>query len=289
MSVRLFGVLDPGDPSIGRLDAAAARHLRARRVAPGDAVVLVLGPGVECDATVLRFESGGATCRVGATRPARAADPGASTWLCVGLADPARLDLVVEKATELGASAIAVFRARRSQLAAVTESRVERWRRIARSACEQCGRTVPPAIEVGWDLQEVVDLVAGSARALVFVAPREETPGAREHGADPADEADATGSRTGRTHSAGTSAPDAAEGAAAPPPRHGNGAAIVLVVGPEGGLDAGEVSALVDAGARETSLGPRVLRFETAAIAALARHAPWMHDGPAGVPGDPLE
>jgi 16S rRNA (uracil1498-N3)-methyltransferase len=266
VSLRLFGALDPGDPTVGLLDAAAARHLRARRAAVGQTIVLVLGPGCEHDATLLRIEARGARCRVGARRPPTGADPTGAAWLCVGLADPGRLDLVAEKATELGASAIAVFRARRSQSGTVPVSRVDRWRRIAIAACEQCGRTSPPSIEVGWDLDDVARLVAGASRALVFVAPRE--------GATPST------ARRG----------DVDTGAAVVPSRPADGTGpLVLVVGPEGGLEDEEVRRLVAAGAREASLGPRVLRFETAALAALARHAPDAAGAPAGVPAGPLE
>lgn len=266
MSLRLFGALDPGDPTVGLLDAAAARHLRARRAAVGQAIVIVLGPGREHDATLLGIEARGARCRVGARRPPSGADPTEAAWLCVGLAEPGRLDLVVEKATELGASAIAVFRARRSQSDTVPASRVDRWRRIAFAACEQCGRTSPPAIEVGWDVDDVARLVSRASRALVFVAPRDGDPPS-----------------TGRRGDEGA-------GAAGAPSRPADGPGpLVLVVGPEGGLEDEEVRRLVAAGAREASLGPRVLRFETAALAALARHAPDACGTPAGVPAGPLE
>jgi len=286
VSVRLFGSRDPDDPSIGRLDAAAARHLRARRIAPGDAVVLVLGPEDERDATVLRIESGGATCRLGATRPASGADPVRPTRLCVGLADLARLDLVVEKATELGASAITVFRARRSQLASVPAARLERWRRIALSACEQCGRTAPPSIEVVDGVQEVADLVASAALAVVFVAPRENAAGGPGTAA-PADVTVGAPGRAGVPAESEAPSPAAARGGATG--ARSEREPLVLVVGPEGGLDAQEIDALLAAGAHVGSLGPRVLRFETAAIAALARHAGPVDDRPTGVPGGALE
>ncbi|MFM7144047.1 MAG: RsmE family RNA methyltransferase [Alphaproteobacteria bacterium] len=259
MTVRLFATRDPADPALARLGAAAARHLRARRVSPGEPVVLVLGPGQEHDAVVLRIEGGGADCRVGAARPANLADPSRPTVLCVGLADPGRLDLVVEKSTELGATRVVVFRAKRSQLASVPASRLDRWRRIAISACEQCGRSWPPSIEAGGDVDDVAALVATAADAVVFTAP----------GGAPARAGD--GGETPR-------------GAPARP-----GAPVVFVVGPEGGLDDDEVRRLIAAGARAASLGPRVLRFETAAIAALARHAVDADGWSTGVPAKPLE
>lgn len=279
MSVRLFAARDSDDPSVARLDAAAARHLRARRVSPGDSIVLVLDPGREHDAVVLRIDGGGATCRVGDGRPANTADPAREVWLCLGLADATRLDLVVEKATELGASALALFRARRSQLPSVPGSRLERWRRLAIAACEQCGRTRPPAIEAGWSLDDVAALVARASEAIVFVAPRAQDGATRAHAAS---------ATVSPGDPAGRGRPDSTRGAARAGPAAGD-APLVLVVGPEGGLDDDEVRRLLRAGARPASLGPRVLRFETAAIAALARHAPDAGGVPIGVPADPLE
>ncbi|MEY4948349.1 MAG: hypothetical protein RL698_560 [Pseudomonadota bacterium] len=275
--LRLFGVRDAADPGLGRLDAAGARHLRARRVAPGEPIVLVLGPATEYEAVVERIAPGDATCRIGAARPASAADPDAPVVLCVGLGEPTRLDLVVEKATELGATAIAPFRARRSQRAAVPESRVERWRRIALAACEQCGRTTPPTLEVGWGFEDVLACVAESARALVFVAPRGDVDG-RGSDQPPADLASATTTSPERV-------PREATVALASTPARGT----VLVIGPEGGLDEQEVAALLAAGARPADLGPRTLRFETAAIAALARFAAPGRPATIGVRGGPLE
>ena len=271
MSLRLFGTRDPGDPAVARLDPAAARHLRARRVSAGVSIVVVLGPGEEYDAVLLQSDGGGATCRIGAARDAPPADPSRGVWLCVGLADQGRLDLVVEKATELGAGAVAVFRASRSQFASVSDSRLDRWRRIALAACEQCGRTAPPAIETGWSLDDVTALVARATEAIVFVTPRESVAAAPPV---------ATGARTRDPGRTGTP-PTAPKGAAGPD--------RVLVVGPEGGLDSDEVRRLLEAGARPASLGPRVLRFETAAIAALARHAPEDEGERSGVRADPLE
>ena len=123
------------------------------------------------------------------------------------------------------------FVAARSQARSVVPARIERWQRIARSAAEQCGRTVLPGIHpcIAFDAL-VADVRRGGPTWLLDPA----------HG----------------------------DGVAATPPADGGG--LTVVIGPEGGLDPAEVEQFRAAGARPVNLGPRVLRFETAAIAALA-------------------
>jgi 16S rRNA (uracil1498-N3)-methyltransferase len=235
---RLFVRTDATSDDRAHLDAAGARHLRALRLAPGDSVHAIVGPGLERSAMIETFTRTAVVLRLGDALPPSGCDPVGRRTLAVGLGDLARMDLVVEKATELGATAIQPFIASRSQIRAVPAARAERWARIARAACEQCGRTVPPEIRDCVTLASFIDTIDAADTVLLFV----------------------------RGESSGSAGPPAA---ASP----GDDRSLILVVGPEGGFAPDEVSALLARGAVTTSLGRRILRFETAAIAALVAAA----------------
>lgn len=228
---RLFVTVDTDDPDRATLDADGLRHLRALRLDVGDPFEAIVGPGAVRAATVESMGRKDAAARLGAEVAVGGVDPSGEVVLAIALADLPRLDTVVEKATELGATRIVPLRAARSQLDAVSASRRARWERIARSACEQCGRTVPPSISDVTTVETACGALPAGAECFVF------TPEATE----PFD---------------GGSA---------------NASAVVLFVGPEGGFTSAEVDLLRGAGAIARSLGPRILRFETAAAAALSR------------------
>jgi 16S rRNA (uracil1498-N3)-methyltransferase len=143
------------------------------------------------------------------------------------------MDLIVQKATELGVRAIvpvyaefSVVRIEGQRL----DRRVEHWRRIAQSACEQCGRHAPPKIVAPVALDEGIrDLPRDVAKLALHPS---------------------------------------AEGRLAAAPRPANG--IVLAIGPEGGFFHSDWRQLDSAGFTRATLGPRVLRAETAAITACA-------------------
>lgn len=229
MMPRLFVEIEAGNPDRGVLDAAGVRHLRALRLGPGDAIEAIVAPGLVRRAVIERCERSRASLRLLDRLPPPGADPVSPTVLALALGDLTRMDLVVEKATELGATEIWPLVARRSQVRGVPDARLSRWRRIARAACEQCGRTRPPAIEPPAPLEGLAERIPSCSRVLLL-------------------------------------SPHAP---AAPPPRE-EGRPLVLVVGPEGGFTEAEQAALLSLGGEVLSFGPRVLRFETAAIAALA-------------------
>lgn len=231
MKGRVFVTPDADDRDRATLDAATTHHLRALRLAPGDAVCAIVGPGIERAARVVSFARDHAVLSLHEQLPAHGRDPQQPRVLALALADLARMDLVVEKATELGMTALQPFVAVRSQARNVAPSRIERWQRIARSAAEQCGRTALPEIRACIGFDALVATVRGSGTTWLL---------------DPTCDA----------------------ASSAPTPAADDG--LTLVIGPEGGLDPAEVEQLRAAGARTVNLGPRVLRFETAAIAALA-------------------
>lgn len=207
------------------------RHLtRVVRRGPGDALEVFDGEGGLWEAEVVAV---GARVLVRVGSP-RAAPPELPVRLCIGLLDSARLDLVVEKAVELGVAEVVVAstaRVRRPPDVRAWERRNARLRRLVVGASRQCGR---PRLMPVLGLVPFAAIVAETAAGTGYVVdPR-------------ADEA-------------------LVAAAAAPPP----GAALTVAVGPEAGFDPDEVDAACAAGWRACGLGPHVLRAETAALAAV--------------------
>lgn len=227
---RLFVEPDPEGADRARLDADGVRHLRALRLAVGDEIEAIVGPGAVRIATIEKIGRGTADLALGADVPSGGTDPRRELILVIALADLGRFDTVIEKATELGATHVLPFRADRSQVDTVSPSRRARWERIARSACEQCGRTRPPVLSDLVSLDRI-DGTLPQGTHRVVLSPEGASPW---NGDVPAD------------------------------------APLAIFVGPEGGFSRAELDALRAAGAEPRSLGPRILRFETAAIAALA-------------------
>ncbi len=154
-----------------------------------------------------------------------------------GLPKADKLELIVQKLTELGAGEICPVRMSRcvaKQDAKDAAKKRERLQKIAHEATKQCKRANAPEIRAALSWQEALDAMK---RHDMLVVPWEEASG--------------LGLRT--LHDACPEAHD-----------------IGIVIGPEGGMSAGEVEALCGAGARAITLGPRILRTETAAIATVA-------------------
>jgi len=243
---RLFQTGPLPDGGTVRLDADASHHaLRVLRLRTGDPVELFDGSGPRWPGRLLDQDPRGASVALDA--PVRA---GTESPIALGLAQalPAgdRMDWVVEKAVELGATAIQPLFSRRSLLrldAARAARRLVHWRRVAVAACMQCGRDRVPAVLEPVPLERWV------------AAPGD--PG----GPDPAD------ARPAPAPARWLLSPHDGEaiGALGPAP-----AAAWLLVGPEGGLDDDEDARARASGWRPLRLGPRVLRPETAGLAALA-------------------
>jgi len=211
------------------LDTAGRHYLHdVLRLEPGAAVEVFDGHGALYDG---RIEAGFERLALG---PRREAPPGgAPILLAFALAKGEKVDLVVQKATELGVARIVPWAAERSVVRLEgerAEERAGRWRRIAEEAARQCGRADVPEVSVPVTLAQLVADLPPGFQAIVFHGGEGSVPVAR--------------------------LPDAA--------------GVVAVVGPEGGLTAAELGTLARAGAARASLGPRTLRAETAAIAAVA-------------------
>jgi 16S rRNA (uracil1498-N3)-methyltransferase len=214
------------------LPADAAEHLsRVLRLTAGAELIVFNGAGGEFQAQLRSAGKRGALISIGEFRPREAESPLHVTLLqCLARGD--KMDLVVQKATELGVTRIVPVRAERS-VVQLGDARVDRrlahWRAVAASACEQCGRNRLPEILAPRDLAGACELASPGARLMLLPA--------------------ATRSLTG-----------AACGLQA----------VALLVGPEGGFSAAELRLATASGFAAVHAGPRVLRTETAAIAALA-------------------
>ena len=211
---------------------AAAHVTRVLRLAAGDAVTLFNGDGMDYPAQIAALGHGTVEAVVTGRRAARAESP-LTVTLVQGIARAERMDLVLQKATELGAAAIVPVATARSVVkldAAGRDRKAAHWRGVAIAACEQCGRARVP------DVAEPVTLTDRLARPA------------------------GAGLRLLLSPDADTSLASAVRGTTA----------VELLVGPEGGLDEAEEKMARGTGFRACRLGPRVLRSETAAIAALA-------------------
>jgi len=218
------------------LDAAEARHaLRVMRHRSGDRIEVIDGSGRLFEVVIGENEEGPGGERVlgGRIEAVHEADAAAALpWLVQALIRPARLEALIEGATQLGLAGVMLFAGEHTTVPArMTAARRERLLRIMRTATAQ---------SLGLRLPELrgpvpfADLPAALTGFRIWVA---HGPGAE----------------------ASVAAPLAAE-AKAPQ---------ALVVGPEGGLTDSEVALLIQCGARIIDLGPRRLRSETAALAGL--------------------
>jgi 16S rRNA (uracil1498-N3)-methyltransferase len=243
MSVPRFHVASEiGAGDVGREialpDAAAHHALRVLRLATGDAVTLFTGAGGEFAATLIRADKRNAWVLLDAFSAVER-ESALGVTLVQGIPASDAMDSIVRRAVELGVAAVQPVLAARSARFPSDErgaKRLVHWRQIVVAACEQCGRNRVPPV------RDVADLDA-------WLAAR--APGQPGIVLDPA-----------ATIAIG----------AAPTPD----ASVDVLVGPEGGFTSAEVASAARAGLMPVRLGPRILRTETASLAALAAiHALW--------------
>jgi 16S rRNA (uracil1498-N3)-methyltransferase len=212
-----------------------ARVLRARS---GDELILFNGDGREFNGAIETVRGSRVSASVGESRPVDRESPLAITLVqCVPRGD--RMDFIVQKATELGVARIVPVLSQRSVVRldkAQAESKAVHWRAVAVSACEQCGRNRLPIIEAAQPLLNYLGESSPGAGPRLVLEP------------ETAPHAHATA--LGRT----------AEGAILD---------AEIAIGPEGGFASDELEAFRVAGFSQIGLGPRILRAETAAIAAV--------------------
>ena len=219
-----------------------AKVLRARA---GDELILFNGDGREYSGAIEAVRGSRVAASVGDSRQVARESPLSITLVqCVPRGD--RMDFIVQKATELGVVRIVPVLSQRSVVRldkAQAESKAVHWRAVAVSACEQCGRNRLPVIEAARPLLNYLGELAPGAGLRLVLEP-ESAPLAL------APVAPAAGS--GPVGASGLEVVDAE-----------------IAIGPEGGFAPDELEAFRVAEFSPVGLGPRILRTETAAIAAL--------------------
>ena len=244
------------DPPLRRgstlsLPSGAARHVQVLRLQPGAAVTLFDGAGGEWSATVERIGRSEVQVRIGEHHAVDRELP-LQVTLALGMPANERMDTLVEKATELGVAEIQPLVCQRSVLRLSGEraqKKVAHWQAVAVAACEQSGRTRLPQIAP----------VMAFDDWLARLGP----------GSGAEAEADSHAALRVLLSFAGLPTTAALSGARA--------SHVLCLSGPEGGLAEDEEAAARAAGFTPLSLGPRVLRADTAPLALLAHlalHAP---------------
>jgi len=234
MKPRIFS----GDPltadSQAELTGTAAVHVgKVLRLREDDSIVLFDGSGLEYDAQIRSMTRHRIIVSVGSGR-----DPGTESPLEVtllqGICRSQRMDMLIQKATELGVGSIHTVSCARSVVRLDGDRghrKTEHWRQIAISACEQSGRVRLPEIVAPTTVVATLEAVADAAGARLLLDPLADG-------------------------NLGTALDSARR--------------VMLLIGPEGGLADAERAAALAAGFRPVRLGPRVLRTETAPLAALS-------------------
>src|SRR5581483_3688363 len=209
---------------------AAAHVARVLRLRIGDPLVLFNGDGVDYAGELIESDAREARVRVRAERAAAGESP-----LRITLARGEKMDWIVQKATELGVASIVPLITERSEVkldSARAHKRVAHWRGVAIGACEQSGRARIPAIHAPDTLQAWLRLLDPQTHETRLALLPDGELGPRGLGRIEED--------------------------------------VMLAIGPEGGFGESDIAALRNAGFRGLTLGPRILRTETAGIAAIA-------------------
>ncbi len=214
------------------IEGGAANHItRVLRLRVADTVTLFNGTNQEYDASIKAFSKDAVVVSIREERTRDRESPLQLT-LAQGISRGERMDWILQKATELGAARIVPVFTERSVVrldAKQAEKKLQHWRGITICACEQCGRNRLPELDSPLELHEFLATPAAQETRLLL-SPTAET----------------------RIADLGASSCD-----------------FVVLIGPEGGLTDLEEELALRAGFRPVRMGPRILRTETAAIAAL--------------------
>lgn len=215
------------------LPAQAAHHaVRVLRMVPGDDLVMFDGSGREWAATVARIDRREVTVKVNGVGAISRESP-LSIVLAQGISSGERMDYTLQKAVELGVTRIQPIACGRSVVKLAGEragKRREHWQNLVTAACEQCGRNIVPEVAPILDLPSWLKLPSHPRSGIIFAPAATET-----------------------LHSLTKPQTE-----------------IAILAGPEGGFAADEYRQAADAGFVAVRLGPRILRTETAALAALS-------------------
>jgi 16S rRNA (uracil1498-N3)-methyltransferase len=215
-----------------------ARHISlVLRLKSGDAIILLTGSGQEYTARIKSISPDGVLVEILSMHCSQT-DPVIELTVALGFLKEKKMDELVRQLTELGMHRFQPFFARRSVSRpdeARMIARVDRWEKIARESLKQCRRGSVPEIRPSVAFDEVLSMAAEDDVKIVFWEQETQS-----------------------------LIPDAGDAPLIKPFR------VTIMLGPEGGLTDGEVIAAQSAGFVACSLGPRILRAETAAVTACA-------------------
>lgn len=214
------------------IEGSTASHIvRVLRLKPGDPLILFDGSGGEHRARIEQLGKDTVTVSVLEHHAIERESPLPLT-LAQGVSRGERMDWVIQKATELGVWCIVPLLTERSVVrldAGQADKKLQHWRAVSIAACEQCGRNRIPEIAAPLALRDFLGRCEPGATHLML----------------------------------------SPSGALRVTDLPGIGTGLTVLIGPEGGLSGPEEDAALTAGFAAVRLGPRILRTETAAIAAL--------------------
>ena len=226
----------PPLPLSGRFELPpdAAHHAsRVLRLRVGDTVEIFDGAGGECRGLIADIRGKNVTV-AGITPISRSSESPLRVVLAQSLSGSEKMDLIIQKSTELGVTEIQPLATERSVARLTAERaarRLDHWRQVVISACEQCGRNVLPAIHAPLDIMDWLQNSESASDSKYILLPE---------GINSLHDQDKP-----------------------------NGKAVLLV-GAEGGFSQAECAAAIRCGFTSIRLGARVMRTETAAIAGIA-------------------
>ena len=225
------------DSEIKITSGDAAHISRVLRLKKGDALLVCDGRGFDYDAEITEIGAGEITCSISQKRRSES-EPNISVTLYQGIPKASKMDYIIQKTTELGVSAIvpvAMARCVSKIEDKKTETKkLERWRKIAKEAAQQSQRGIVPEVRSVMTFDEAVEAMSGSD---LYFAPYE------------------CEEESGLKNTLLSVK---------------NPETVSFMIGPEGGFDLGEIEKLKSADIPTVTLGPRILRTETAGEAALA-------------------
>ena len=221
------------------LTGAEARHISTvLRLTTGTLITLFDGSGSYFEAQLTKISPARVETKIISITPYIDApgDSPPALHLGIGLLKGKKMDFIIQKITELGVKSLRPFRSEFCVSLDPAAGRLSRWQKIALEACKQCNRPKPPDLHEVTHFGDMLGITRHDEHNLKLIFWEEE-------------------GQKNLQDSLGT--------------LHETQSALILI-GPEGGFSSGEVAAAVAAGYQPVTLGSRILRAETAAIAAVS-------------------
>jgi 16S rRNA (uracil1498-N3)-methyltransferase len=221
------------------LTGTEARHISTvLRLSPDTTITLFDGSGSLYEARITKISPARVETKITTLTPYidTADDIRPALHLAVGLLKGKKMDFIIQKSTELGIESLRPFRSRYCAAHDAGAGKPVRWQRIALEACKQCNRPKPPDLYGVTDYNNLISLSGRENHDLKIIFWEEEAQNTLQETFDALSKAKS----------------------------------VLVLIGPEGGFSSGEAAAAIAAGFQPTTLGSRILRAETAVIAAAA-------------------